>query len=157
MRPCDKEFNLYEMVDVKGAESRSREITCNTNSACTRLVDRFEWAQFKVYILCRKMTTQYVPHTNLMLVIVVKNTQCSCPESRVSIEPEEIEYTEQRRCQLLGAEKYRKRPSSCHNYHPQVSDCLLMRNEQTCNHFSISYRKKIYVSAAEVVQRYHPL
>ena len=82
--------------------------------ALTKLLDVFY----------RKYVSQYVPHTNLIMVLVI-NPSCSCTKTTVDIEPKEVIYTKERQCELLKKEKNRKRPSSCHNYHPQVNALIL--------------------------------
>lgn len=54
------------------------------------------------------------------MVLVANNPSCSCPKAIIDIEPREVIYPESRRCELLRTEKNRKRPPTCHNYHPQV-------------------------------------
>mgnify|MGYP006938800569 CR=1 FL=1 len=40
----------------------------------------------------------------------------------MSIEPIEIKYDDEKQCQLLKTEKYRRRPAGCYNYHPQEKE-----------------------------------
>ncbi|KAF7492014.1 Voltage-dependent calcium channel subunit alpha-2/delta-3 [Sarcoptes scabiei] len=100
-RACDKEFDLYEMIDF-GPETKSHQIQCGS-SQCSR-----------------NFLAQYIPHTNLYLVISINNPSCDCPKQKLSIEPKEVEYSAEEQCNLLKKEKYRRRPQGCYNYHPQV-------------------------------------
>lgn len=75
---------------------------------------------FQKFFSNRNYLAQYIPHTNLLLIISVNNPTCNCQKKKLSIEPNEIKYNDEQQCQLLKQEKYRRRPSGCHNYHPQV-------------------------------------
>ncbi|XP_027206254.2 voltage-dependent calcium channel subunit alpha-2/delta-3-like isoform X2 [Dermatophagoides pteronyssinus] len=103
-RPCDKEFDLYEMINFS-LDGKSKDIVCGQNPKCSR-----------------NYLAQYIPHTNLLLIISVNNPTCNCQKKKLSIEPNEIKYNDEQQCQLLKQEKYRRRPSGCHNYHPQEKE-----------------------------------
>lgn len=103
-RPCDKEFDLYEMINFS-LDGKSKDIACGQSPKCSR-----------------NFLAQYIPHTNLLLIISINNPTCNCQKKKLSIEPTEIKYTDEQRCQLLRKEKYRRRPTDCHNYHPQEKE-----------------------------------
>ncbi|KAH9520918.1 Voltage-dependent calcium channel subunit alpha-2/delta-4 [Dermatophagoides farinae] len=103
-RPCDKEFDLYEMINFS-TDGQSKDIVCGENPKCSR-----------------NFLAHYIPHTNLLLIISVNNPTCNCQKKKLSIEPIEIKYDDEKQCQLLKTEKYRRRPAGCYNYHPQEKE-----------------------------------
>jgi hypothetical protein len=68
-----------------------------------------------------------VPYTNLVLMVIHKT--CPCQANTIKIDPQKIDYSKNssERCSLLFGERYRKRPTTCHNYHPKVMICNFNR------------------------------
>lgn len=99
-----------------------------------------------------------MPYTNLIMVTLYNS--CPCEESSVKLEPKEVSYSESDRCHLLKNEMYRKRPTTCHNYHPQVSSIVMIMifflifkiqlfNSHLTNFIFNNFRKKKSNNVAE--------
>lgn len=56
------------------------------------------------------------------MILIVNNPSCKCEKNSIEIESKPVNYDESDHCRLLQTEKNRKRPSKCHNYHPQEKD-----------------------------------
>ncbi|XP_030634224.1 voltage-dependent calcium channel subunit alpha-2/delta-3 [Chanos chanos] len=66
----------------------------------------------------RTFVIQQIPSSNLFMVVVDNNCDCSSAPP-VSMEPIEIMYNESLKCERLKFQKDRKRPDSCHPFHPE--------------------------------------
>uniref|UniRef100_A0A671W5J1 Calcium voltage-gated channel auxiliary subunit alpha2delta 4 n=1 Tax=Sparus aurata TaxID=8175 RepID=A0A671W5J1_SPAAU len=67
---------------------------------------------------CQKMfVVQQIPESNLLLLVVQADCDCSRQFPPINMEPKE--------CDRMRSQKIRRRPESCHAYHPQVSFSLL--------------------------------
>uniref|UniRef100_A0A8K9UM65 Calcium voltage-gated channel auxiliary subunit alpha2delta 4 n=1 Tax=Oncorhynchus mykiss TaxID=8022 RepID=A0A8K9UM65_ONCMY len=61
---------------------------------------------------CQKMfVTQAVPDSNLLMLVVQADCDCSRQYPAITMEPKE--------CDRMKSQKVRRRPESCHAYHPQ--------------------------------------
>ncbi|CAG2161553.1 unnamed protein product [Oppiella nova] len=99
--PCDKEFDLFEMISPLTEEPIKGDDNCGGEaSGCGR-----------------EFTLQSVPYTNLVMLVVHKT--CACDISTIKFEPKEIVYNTSHTCYLQKTELPRRRPTTCHNYHPQ--------------------------------------
>uniref|UniRef100_A0A3P8TCM2 Calcium voltage-gated channel auxiliary subunit alpha2delta 4 n=1 Tax=Amphiprion percula TaxID=161767 RepID=A0A3P8TCM2_AMPPE len=68
---------------------------------------------------CQKMfVVQQVPDSNLVLVVTQADCDCSRQYGPILLEPKEIKYI----LHLMKSQKVRRRPESCHAYHPKVRD-----------------------------------
>ncbi|KAH7642485.1 voltage-dependent calcium channel subunit alpha-2/delta-3-like [Dermatophagoides farinae] len=100
-KPCDKEFNLYELISFSN-QTRKYSYTCEPG-ICTRTY----------YV-------QNIPHSNLILLVLLKT--CHCFENSARFEPKECELTEDEACEMSRAEKFRKGPDVCHKEHEQEEE-----------------------------------
>uniref|UniRef100_A0A665WSJ7 Calcium channel, voltage-dependent, alpha 2/delta subunit 4a n=1 Tax=Echeneis naucrates TaxID=173247 RepID=A0A665WSJ7_ECHNA len=67
---------------------------------------------------CQKMfVVQQIPESNLLMLVVQADCDCSRQYGRLTMEPRE--------CDRMRSQKIRRRPESCHAYHPQenANDC----------------------------------
>ena len=67
---------------------------------------------------CRTYYVQNIPHSNLILLVLLKD--CDCYEESIKSEPRESELSEQESCDLLKGENFRKGPERCFKQHDQV-------------------------------------
>uniref|UniRef100_A0AAY4DAR9 VWFA domain-containing protein n=1 Tax=Denticeps clupeoides TaxID=299321 RepID=A0AAY4DAR9_9TELE len=74
---------------------------------------------------CQKMFVgQQIPDSNLLLMVVQSDCDCSRQYPLINMEPKEVKYILP--CDRMKSMKIRRRPESCHAYHPQVPhSCLL--------------------------------
>ncbi|OTF76153.1 hypothetical protein BLA29_004490 [Euroglyphus maynei] len=101
-KPCDKELNLYELINFSN-QTRKYSYTCEPG-ICTRTY----------YV-------QNIPHSNLILLILLKT--CNCLEKSVRLEPKDIDdLTEEESCKMLHAEKFRRGPDICYKEHEQEEE-----------------------------------
>ena len=64
---------------------------------------------------------QAVPESNLVLMVVQADCDCSRQYSSITLEPKEVKYNASVKCNRMKSQKVRRRPNSCHAYHPKVS------------------------------------
>uniref|UniRef100_A0A3Q0SXW8 Voltage-dependent calcium channel alpha-2/delta subunit conserved region domain-containing protein n=1 Tax=Amphilophus citrinellus TaxID=61819 RepID=A0A3Q0SXW8_AMPCI len=72
---------------------------------------------------CQKMfVVQQIPDSNLVLVVTQAYCDCSRQYGAILLEPKEIKYI---LCNRMKSQKVRRRPQSCHSYHPKenAKDC----------------------------------
>ncbi|KAM8739879.1 voltage-dependent calcium channel subunit alpha-2/delta-4 isoform 3-T3 [Acanthopagrus schlegelii] len=75
---------------------------------------------------CQKMfVVQQIPESNLLLLVVQADCDCSRQYSPINMEPKEVKYNASVKCDRMRSQKIRRRPESCHAYHPQenANDC----------------------------------
>ncbi|XP_073670877.1 voltage-dependent calcium channel subunit alpha-2/delta-4 isoform X2 [Paramisgurnus dabryanus] len=75
---------------------------------------------------CQKMfVIHQVPDSNLLLVVIQADCDCSRQYSPITLEPKEVKYNASVKCDRMRSQKIRRRPESCHSYHPQenAKDC----------------------------------
>ncbi|XP_056595146.1 voltage-dependent calcium channel subunit alpha-2/delta-4 isoform X1 [Triplophysa dalaica] len=75
---------------------------------------------------CQKMfVLQQVYNTNLVLVVVQADCDCSRQYAPITLTPKEVKYNATVKCNRMKSQKIRRRPESCHAYHPHenASDC----------------------------------
>uniref|UniRef100_A0A3P8UM32 Calcium voltage-gated channel auxiliary subunit alpha2delta 4 n=2 Tax=Cynoglossus semilaevis TaxID=244447 RepID=A0A3P8UM32_CYNSE len=75
---------------------------------------------------CQKMfVVQQVPDSNLVLVVTEADCDCSRQYGTIPLEPKEIKYNATVKCNRMKSQKIRRRPESCHAYHPKenAKDC----------------------------------
>uniref|UniRef100_A0A8C7MLH0 Calcium voltage-gated channel auxiliary subunit alpha2delta 4 n=1 Tax=Oncorhynchus kisutch TaxID=8019 RepID=A0A8C7MLH0_ONCKI len=71
---------------------------------------------------CQKMfVVQAVPESNLVLMVVQADCDCSRQYSSITLEPKEVKYNASVKCNRMKSQKVRRRPNSCHAYHPKVN------------------------------------
>uniref|UniRef100_A0A669D441 Calcium voltage-gated channel auxiliary subunit alpha2delta 4 n=1 Tax=Oreochromis niloticus TaxID=8128 RepID=A0A669D441_ORENI len=73
---------------------------------------------------CQKMfVVQQIPDSNLVLVVTQAYCDCSRQYGAILLEPKEIKYILHilMKCNRMKSQKVRRRPESCHAYHPKVS------------------------------------
>lgn len=99
-RPCDKEFDAYEMKPSESWEPTKGKLPKCHSSGCD-----------KNYIF------QRIPFTNLVMLVTYSG--CSCSTRTVSLEPEEVIYDEEVRCERMRNGTFRKLPEPCVHHHPE--------------------------------------
>lgn len=75
---------------------------------------------------CQKMfIVQQIPDSNLLMLVVQADCDCSRQYSPITLEPKEVKYNSSVKCDRMRSQKTRRRPESCHAYHPQENsnDC----------------------------------
>ncbi|KAM9753047.1 voltage-dependent calcium channel subunit alpha-2/delta-4-like isoform 1-T1 [Menidia menidia] len=69
---------------------------------------------------CQKMfVVQQIPDSNLVLVVTQAYCDCSRQYGPIPLEPKEIKYNATVKCNRMKSQKVRRRPESCHAYHPK--------------------------------------
>uniref|UniRef100_A0A3B5PYT3 Calcium channel, voltage-dependent, alpha 2/delta subunit 4a n=1 Tax=Xiphophorus maculatus TaxID=8083 RepID=A0A3B5PYT3_XIPMA len=70
---------------------------------------------------CQKMfVVQQIPESNLLMLVVQGDCDCSRQYPPITLEPKEVKYNASVKCDRMRSQKIRRRPESCHSYHPQV-------------------------------------
>ncbi|XP_039530145.1 voltage-dependent calcium channel subunit alpha-2/delta-3 isoform X2 [Pimephales promelas] len=96
MVPCDTEYPAF--VSERTIKETTGNIDCN---GCIRT-----------------FVIQQIPSSNLFMVVVENKCDCgSAPP--VTMQPIEIIYNESLKCDRLKFQKDRRRPKSCHPFHPE--------------------------------------
>ncbi|XP_059895012.1 voltage-dependent calcium channel subunit alpha-2/delta-4-like isoform X2 [Gadus macrocephalus] len=75
---------------------------------------------------CQKMfVVQQVPDSNLLMLVVQADCDCSRQYPPITMEPMEVKYIASVKCNRMKSQKVRRRPESCHAYHSQenAKDC----------------------------------
>ncbi|XP_029969457.1 voltage-dependent calcium channel subunit alpha-2/delta-4 [Salarias fasciatus] len=75
---------------------------------------------------CKKMfVVQQIPESNLLLLVSQADCDCSRQYGPITMEPKEVKYNASVKCDRMRSQKIRRRPESCHAYHPQenANDC----------------------------------
>nr|XP_023676759.1 voltage-dependent calcium channel subunit alpha-2/delta-3-like [Paramormyrops kingsleyae]XP_023676760.1 voltage-dependent calcium channel subunit alpha-2/delta-3-like [Paramormyrops kingsleyae]XP_023676761.1 voltage-dependent calcium channel subunit alpha-2/delta-3-like [Paramormyrops kingsleyae] len=66
----------------------------------------------------KSFVIQQIPSSNLFMVVV--DNKCECNSAKpITMEPIEIIYNESLKCERLKFQKERRRPDSCHPFHPE--------------------------------------
>uniref|UniRef100_A0A8C3ST92 Calcium voltage-gated channel auxiliary subunit alpha2delta 3 n=1 Tax=Chelydra serpentina TaxID=8475 RepID=A0A8C3ST92_CHESE len=107
LEPCDTEYPAF--VSERTIKETTGNIACDD---C-----------FKSFVI------QQIPSSNLFMVVV--DNECNCESILpITMEPIEIrsllnycEHNESLKCERLKSQKIRRRPESCHGFHPEVSFC----------------------------------
>ncbi|XP_036066052.1 voltage-dependent calcium channel subunit alpha-2/delta-4 isoform X3 [Oryzias melastigma] len=75
---------------------------------------------------CQKMfVVQQIPESNLLMLVVQADCDCSKQYPPLTLEPKEVKYNASVKCDRMRSQKIRRRPESCHSFHPQenADDC----------------------------------
>ncbi|XP_059925918.1 LOW QUALITY PROTEIN: voltage-dependent calcium channel subunit alpha-2/delta-3-like [Gadus macrocephalus] len=96
MVPCDTEYPAF--VSERTIKETTGNIDCE---GC-----------FRSFVI------QQIPSSNLFMVVVENKCDCSSAPP-VTIDPIEIMYNESLKCDRLKFQKDRKKPESCHPFHPE--------------------------------------
>ncbi|XP_051528530.1 voltage-dependent calcium channel subunit alpha-2/delta-3-like isoform X7 [Myxocyprinus asiaticus] len=96
MVPCDTEYPAF--VSERTIKETTGNIDCD---GCIRT-----------------FVIQQIPSSNLFMVVVENKCDCSSTPP-VTMEPIEIIYNESLKCDRLKFQKDRRRPQSCHPFHPE--------------------------------------
>uniref|UniRef100_A0A1A7ZGY7 Calcium channel, voltage dependent, alpha2/delta subunit 3 n=1 Tax=Nothobranchius furzeri TaxID=105023 RepID=A0A1A7ZGY7_NOTFU len=120
------EFNLYSWwnVDfsVKAQRSRSKTMMVPCDTEYPAFVSERTIKETTGNIECdgclRSFVIQQIPSTNLFMVVVDNKCDCSSIPP-VTMDPIEIMYNESLKCDRLKLQKDRKKPESCHPFHPE--------------------------------------
>uniref|UniRef100_A0A3P9NG65 Voltage-dependent calcium channel alpha-2/delta subunit conserved region domain-containing protein n=1 Tax=Poecilia reticulata TaxID=8081 RepID=A0A3P9NG65_POERE len=96
MVPCDTEYPAF--VSERTIKETTGSIDCN---GCVS-----------------SFVIQQIPSSNLFMVVV--DNKCDCNNiDPVTMDPIEIKYNESLKCDRLKLQKDRKKPESCHPFHPE--------------------------------------
>ncbi|XP_038136465.1 voltage-dependent calcium channel subunit alpha-2/delta-4-like [Cyprinodon tularosa] len=69
---------------------------------------------------CQKMfVVQQIPDSNMVLVVTQATCDCSRQFGPILLQPKEIKYNATVKCNRMKSQKVRRRPESCHAYHPK--------------------------------------
>ncbi|XP_075327902.1 voltage-dependent calcium channel subunit alpha-2/delta-4 isoform X1 [Odontesthes bonariensis] len=75
---------------------------------------------------CQKMfVVQQIPESNLLMLVVQADCDCSRQHPPITLEPKEVIYIASVKCDRMRSQKIRRRPESCHAYHAHenANDC----------------------------------
>ncbi|XP_041833562.1 voltage-dependent calcium channel subunit alpha-2/delta-4 isoform X2 [Melanotaenia boesemani] len=75
---------------------------------------------------CQKMfVVQQIPESNLLMLVVQGDCDCSRQHPPITLGAKEVKYNASVKCDRMRSQKIRRRPESCHAYHPQenANDC----------------------------------
>ncbi|GAA6111333.1 voltage-dependent calcium channel subunit alpha-2/delta-4 isoform X1, partial [Tachysurus ichikawai] len=75
---------------------------------------------------CQKMfVLQQVVNSNLVMLVVQADCDCSRHYAPITLTPKEVKYILLLKCNRMKSQKIRRRPESCHAYHPHenAKDC----------------------------------
>ncbi|XP_041748110.1 voltage-dependent calcium channel subunit alpha-2/delta-3-like isoform X2 [Coregonus clupeaformis] len=120
------EFNLYSWwhvdLSVKAQSSRGKTMMVPCDTEYPAFVSERTIKETTGNIDCegcvRSFVIQQIPSSNLFMVVV--DNKCDCSSALpVSMDPIEIMYNESLKCDRLKFQKDRKRPESCHPFHPE--------------------------------------
>ncbi|XP_051707491.1 voltage-dependent calcium channel subunit alpha-2/delta-3 isoform X4 [Oryctolagus cuniculus] len=96
MEPCDTEYPAF--VSERTIKETTGNIACEDCS--------------------KSFVIQQIPSSNLFMVVV--DSSCLCESvAPITMAPIEIRYNESLKCERLKAQKIRRRPESCHGFHPE--------------------------------------
>ncbi|XP_035392103.1 voltage-dependent calcium channel subunit alpha-2/delta-3 isoform X1 [Electrophorus electricus] len=94
--PCDIEYPAF--ISERTIKETTGNIDCED---CTK-----------------SFVIQQIPSSNLFMVVV--DNKCSCVNFKpVTMDPIEIMYNESLKCERLKLQKDRRRPDTCHPFHPE--------------------------------------
>ncbi|XP_035376482.1 voltage-dependent calcium channel subunit alpha-2/delta-3 [Electrophorus electricus] len=113
-------WNLDSTVQADRAQRRTTMVPCDTEYPA--FVSERTIKETAGSIDCdgcmRTFVIQQIPSSNLFMVVVENKCDCSSTLP-VTMEPIEIIYNESLKCDRLKFQKDRKRPDSCHPFHPE--------------------------------------
>uniref|UniRef100_A0A674NFH7 Calcium voltage-gated channel auxiliary subunit alpha2delta 3 n=1 Tax=Takifugu rubripes TaxID=31033 RepID=A0A674NFH7_TAKRU len=94
--PCDTEFPAF--ISERTIKENTGNVDCD---GC-----------IKSFVI------QQIPSSNLFMVVVDNKCDCSMFEP-ITMNPIEIMYNESLKCERLKMQKHRRRPDTCHPFHPE--------------------------------------
>uniref|UniRef100_A0A3P9JZ47 Voltage-dependent calcium channel subunit alpha-2/delta-3 n=2 Tax=Oryzias latipes TaxID=8090 RepID=A0A3P9JZ47_ORYLA len=120
------EFNLYSWwnvdLTVKAQRSRGKTMMVPCDTEYPAFVSERTIKETTGNIQCdncvRSFVIQQIPSSNLFMVVVDNKCDCSSIPP-VTMDPIEIMYNESLKCDRLKFQKDRKKPESCHPFHPE--------------------------------------
>ncbi|XP_037108816.1 voltage-dependent calcium channel subunit alpha-2/delta-3 [Syngnathus acus] len=120
------EFNLYSWwnvdLSVKAQRSPGKTTMVPCDTEYPAFVSERTIKETTGNIECdgcvRSFVIQQIPSSNLFMVVV--DNKCNCNNAPpVTMDPIEIMYNESLKCDRLKFQKDRKKPESCHPFHPE--------------------------------------
>ncbi|XP_048865382.1 voltage-dependent calcium channel subunit alpha-2/delta-4 isoform X2 [Brienomyrus brachyistius] len=75
---------------------------------------------------CHKMfVMQQIANSNLLMLVVQGECDCARRFPPITLEPKEVKYITSVKCDRMRSQKLRRRPDSCHAFHPEenAEDC----------------------------------
>ncbi|XP_070758206.1 voltage-dependent calcium channel subunit alpha-2/delta-3 [Enoplosus armatus] len=120
------EFNLYSWwnvdLSVKAQRPRGKTMMVPCDTEYPAFVSERTIKETTGNIDCegciRSFVIQQIPSSNLFMVVVDNKCDCSSAPP-VTMDPIEIMYNESLKCDRLKFQKDRKKPDSCHPFHPE--------------------------------------
>ncbi|XP_072569227.1 voltage-dependent calcium channel subunit alpha-2/delta-3 isoform X2 [Paramormyrops kingsleyae] len=119
------EFNLYswwhsDLTATAQRSGRTMVVPCDTEYPA--FVSERTIKETTGNIDCegclKSFVIQQIPSSNLFMVVV--DNKCECNSAKpITMEPIEIIYIESLKCERLKFQKERRRPDSCHPFHPE--------------------------------------
>ncbi|XP_058855877.1 voltage-dependent calcium channel subunit alpha-2/delta-3-like isoform X1 [Acipenser ruthenus] len=116
------EFNLYSWwySDLTVKAQRAMLVPCDTEYPA--FVSERTIKETTGSLHCgdctKSFVIQQIPSSNLFMVVV--DQECDCTSATpITMEPIEIMYIESLKCERLKLQKDRRRPDSCHPFHPE--------------------------------------
>lgn len=102
LQPCDTEYPVF--VHQRAIQEANGIIECG---ACP-----------KVFVM------HQIPNSNLLLLVTYRTCDCSI-FPQVLQEATEVKYNASIKCDRMRSQKLRRRPDSCHAFHPEenAQDC----------------------------------
>ncbi|KAM4582946.1 voltage-dependent calcium channel subunit alpha-2/delta-3-like [Fundulus diaphanus] len=120
------EFNLYSWwnvdLSVKAQRARGKTMMVPCDTEYPAFVSERTIKETTGNIDCggcvRSFVIQQIPSSNLFMVVVDNKCDCSIVPP-VTMDPIEIIHNESLKCDRLKLQKDRKKPESCHPFHPE--------------------------------------
>uniref|UniRef100_H3DB17 Calcium voltage-gated channel auxiliary subunit alpha2delta 3 n=1 Tax=Tetraodon nigroviridis TaxID=99883 RepID=H3DB17_TETNG len=120
------EFNLYSWwnvdLSVKAQRTRGKTLMVPCDTEYPAFVSERTIKETTGNIDCegciRSFVIQQIPSSNLFMVVVDNKCDCSSIPP-VTMDPIEIIHNESLKCDRLKFQKDRKKPESCHPFHPE--------------------------------------
>lgn len=120
------EFNLYSWwnidASVKAQRTRGKTIMVPCDTEYPAFVSERTIRETSGSVNCegciRSFVIQQIPSSNLFMIVV--DNKCDCSNAlAVTMDPIEIMYNESLKCDRLKFQKDRRKPESCHPFHPE--------------------------------------
>ncbi|XP_015203820.1 voltage-dependent calcium channel subunit alpha-2/delta-3 isoform X2 [Lepisosteus oculatus] len=118
------EFNMYGWwnVDLTAKAQRGKPMLVPCDTEYPAFVSERTIKETTGNIDCegciKSFVIQQIPSSNLFMVVV--DNKCDCKSAPpITMEPIEIMYNESLKCERLKLQKDRRRPDSCHPFHPE--------------------------------------
>ncbi|KAK5863664.1 hypothetical protein PBY51_000677 [Eleginops maclovinus] len=119
------EFNLYswwhsDLTAKAQRMGRSMQVPCDTEypAFISERTIKENTGNVDCDGCIKSFVIQQIPSSNLFMVVVDNKCDCSMFEP-ITMDPIEIMYNESLKCERLKMQKDRRRPDTCHPFHPE--------------------------------------